>query len=166
MRSLVWVLASLYLIMGSSTLKAADGSSGCGPAWWVLKENSLVSSVSRALVHGILFPSTTLGMTFGTSNCTKHKIVQQEKRSLHLLTASYHQFLGEIARGEGQHLEALATTMGCHWTAQSTFNAVLQNRYEQILPNDATLPEDLLGNIFEQVLSHRELAKSCAGTVG
>jgi hypothetical protein len=55
--------------------------------------------------------------------------------------------------------------MGCPWTAQGTFNTVLQQGYEQILPNDATQPEELLGNILEQVLSHSDLAKSCTGAL-
>ena len=86
-------------LFGSCSLFAADGSSGCGPGWYLFKENSLVSSAFRATTNGILFPSVTFGMTFGTSNCTQHKLVLKEKESLHFVTENYFEVQADMARG-------------------------------------------------------------------
>ena len=82
---ILFILATVI----SGTAYGADGSSGCGPGWYILKDNSLVSSALRATTNGILVPVVTLGMTFGTSNCSKHKIVKKEKESLHFVTMNY-----------------------------------------------------------------------------
>src|SRR4051794_31289808 len=90
---------------------AMDGSSGCGPGWYLLKDTSIVSSALRATTNGILFPVYTFGMTFGTSNCTQHKLVLKEKESLYFATHNHFELKGNIAKGDGEYLSAFATTM-------------------------------------------------------
>ena len=79
--------AALALALLSATSAfAADGSSGCGPGWYIFKENSMVSSALRATTNGWSSPVVTIGMTFGTSNCAQHKLVMNDKRGLHFVT--------------------------------------------------------------------------------
>lgn len=108
----LWI-ASITLALFSSGAMAADGSSGCGPGWYLFKDNSLVSSALRATTNNFLFPVVTFGMTTGTSNCTKHQIVMKEKESLHFVTHNYPEVQVDIAKGEGEYLRSLATTIGC-----------------------------------------------------
>ena len=44
--------------------------------------NSLLSSSLRATTNAILL-NGTFGMTFGTSNCSKHSIVKKEFQKIH-----------------------------------------------------------------------------------
>ena len=71
-------LISLAILFSINAM-AKDGSSGCGPGWYLLKKNSILSSSLRVTTNGIFFPTTTLGMTIGTSNCSKHKHFHTEK---------------------------------------------------------------------------------------
>lgn len=97
---------------------AADGSSGCGPAWYILKENSLLSSVGRYITNWFLFPVSTLGMTFGTSNCSAHKLVDHSKKSLHFATKSLDILRHDLVKGQGVHGTNFIATFGCYETVR------------------------------------------------
>jgi len=118
-----------------SPAMASDGSSGCGPGWYVFKQNSLVSSSLRMTTNGILWPSVTVGMTLGTSNCAKHSIVQRSHRSLHFATYNRDSLMVDMAQGQGETLSAFAATWGCSWTSTERFGAVMQANYRQIFPH-------------------------------
>ena len=66
------LMIAASLCVGASQAMAMDGSSGCGPAWYVFKENTILSSSLRGTTNGTLWPVVTIGMTFGTSNCANH----------------------------------------------------------------------------------------------
>lgn len=144
----------------------ADGSSGCGPGWYVLKDNSILSSSLRATTNGILWPSTTVGMTLGTSNCAKHKLVEKEKESLHFATMAYHDLQVQMAQGKGSHLSAFAATLGCDWRAQEAFNKAIQANYDNVFPSSDVNPTGLVGNVVETIQANPELAARCTAGLG
>ncbi len=155
---------SVLLLLGISASQsyAADGSSGCGPGWYLFKENSLVSSALRSTTNGFLMPVATIGMTVGTSNCTQHKLVQKEKESLHFATMNHFELKGEIARGEGEYLSSFAMTMGCPMSAQSRLNQSLQSNYSQIYGSSSVAPEQVLTEVYKVILTDRELTAKCS----
>jgi hypothetical protein len=130
MRGMTWVFAA-YLACSAGAGLATDGSSGCGPAWYVLKENSLLSSFGRVVTNGVLFPVVTLGMTFGTSNCSKHSIADNDQRSLEFAAQNLDILRQDIARGEGEHLSSYFATFGCRASAYDNLSAALRMRYSQ-----------------------------------
>jgi len=144
----------------------ADGSSGCGPGWYVFKDNSLVSSSLRTTTNGFLFPVVTFGMTFGTSNCTKHKIVQTEKQSLYFATNNYYELQGDVARGTGEHLSAFATTIGCPVKAQARFNEQMRSNYRKLFVRDQAAPEALLIEVYNTILRDQTLTNQCSLGIG
>lgn len=150
-----------FLVLGSQG-RAADGSSGCGPGWYVLKENSMVSSALRYVTNGILFPISTLGMTFGTSNCTQHKLVKTEQQSLHFATMNYFELKSEMAKGQGPYLAAMAATIGCPQQIQGEFNQQLKQSYKQVTSAPGVAPELMLTEIYKVILTHPELTAKCS----
>lgn len=160
---LMLIVASLF---GYSGAQAADGSSGCGPGWYVFKDNSLFSSALRATTNGVLFPVTTIGMTVGTSNCTKHKIVLKEQESLHFATMNYFELKSAIVKGEGEYLSAFANTMGCPMQAQGRLNQQLRSNYDQLYPSNQIQPENVLTEVYKAILSDSDLTQQCSLGVG
>jgi len=151
----------LFVLFLSKFAMAADGSSGCGPGWYILKDNSLLSSALRSTTNGFLAPVATFGMTSGTSNCTKHKIVLKEKESLHFVTHNYFELKSQVAMGSGTHISALSQTMGCSGVNQQ-MNQSLKNSYSEIFDNSNNAnPEKALTEIFKVILRNPELAKKC-----
>lgn len=148
-------------LFGSCSLFAADGSSGCGPGWYLFKENSLVSSAFRATTNGILFPSVTFGMTFGTSNCTQHKLVLKEKESLHFVTENYFEVQADMARGAGQYLSTLGQTLGCDASAIPYFEQKAKDHFKTLYKSDAK-PEGVLLETYKMILNDQKLLKACS----
>ncbi len=161
MRSFLVALLALGCI-STTTAYAADGSSGCGPGWYIFKENTILSSLLRMTTNGILFPVVTLGMTFGTSNCTKHKLVLKEKESLYFVTMNHYELKGDIAMGRGEYLSAFAETMGCPVSAQQRLNHELRGRYSSIYPERDVTPENVLREVYTVILTDRELTNKCS----
>jgi hypothetical protein len=145
---------------------AADGSSGCGPGWYLFKDNSLVSSSLRATTNVVLFPVVTIGMTLGTSNCTKHGIVQREKESLHYATHNYFELQSGIAQGSGEYLSAYSRTIGCPAHATPRLNQQLKANYLKLFPSPNLDPEKLLLETYKVIFSDNQLFQQCALAVG
>ncbi|MBP6218288.1 MAG: DUF3015 family protein [Oligoflexales bacterium] len=164
--SLNFILSFFIVLSAGGVLKAADGSSGCGPAWYILSENSILSSALRAVTNGMFTPVVTLGMTFGTSNCSSHKLVQERPEALELATLAYHSLLTQTAQGAGQHLAAFSGALGCSWSRQDEFNRVLQNNYERIFSSDEVAPAQLVLSTIESLQAHPGLARDCGLTQG
>jgi hypothetical protein len=156
------VLAMALFTVFSTRANATDGSSGCGPGWYIFQENSIVSSALRATTNGALFPIVTIGMTFGTSNCTQHKLVLKEKESLHFATMNHFELKRDIAKGDGEYLSAFASTMGCSENAQATLNKTLRAEYSRIYPDAAVSPERTLLETYKAILSNKELTTKCS----
>ncbi len=157
------MLTALFLVLNlSSIAQAADGSSGCGPGWYILKDNSLVSSFLRTMTNGFLFPTTTIGMTVGTSNCTKHKIVQTEQESLHFATQNYFEIMSEASRGQGTTLAAFSDTIGCPVTARARFAERFQKNFVQVFSKSEVGPSKMLQEVYRFILNDESLTRACS----
>ncbi|MCX6128757.1 MAG: DUF3015 family protein [Proteobacteria bacterium] len=158
------LLASIFvsiLFLCNGMAKAADGSSGCGPAWYILKENTLLSSFARSLTNGFLSPVVTFGMTSGTSNCAKHNIVEEEFRSLHFATQSFDILRQDIARGAGQHLNAYLASFGCNALARQNLAGKLQEAFQDDLYLTSN-PQDLVDSTRFFISASSALQSSCS----
>lgn len=153
-----WLLA----ISALSTVSAfaADGSSGCGAGWFLFKENSLVSSTLRGTTNSLFF-NNTFGMTFGTSNCSKHSIVKNEKEQIYYSEANREQLAVEMAQGSGEYIEAYARVMGCSDDVIPEFVNTTRRNYPEIMPKPETAPVDMLQNVKKQIRSNLNLALAC-----
>lgn len=162
-KSKMIMVAVAFLSFGIvHTANAADGSSGCGPGWYLFKENSLVSSSFRSTTNAFLMPAVTFGMTFGTSNCSQHKIVKTEKESLYFVTMNYFELKSEIAKGDGQYLSAFAKTIGCDRDAQVHFNQELKKNYSNIFESQTIQPESALSEVYKTIFRNKELTQKCS----
>jgi hypothetical protein len=169
--SMIFSLLSLFVITTNNIAFAADGSSGCGPGWYILKENSILSSSLRATTNGILWPTTTFGMTTGTAGCTKHKLVLTEKESLYFVTQNFYEIQKEMAQGGGEFLTAFANTLGCKQNSinQIYFNKKMQEKYRSIYPSGTINGEQVernssgtLKEIYNIILEDSKLTQSCS----
>lgn len=146
----------------SSQVFAMDGSSGCGPAWYILKDNSLVSSALRATTNGIFGLTVTIGMTVGTSNCTKHKIVKTEQKTLHFVNENYFELMAQATQGQGEYLTNLAATIGCHNRTQDHFNQKIQTQFSKIFKKEKKSASETLLEVYKVILTDKELTQSCS----
>lgn len=138
---------------------SADGSSGCGAGWYILKSNSLISSFTRTITNVML--SNTIGMTFGTSNCAKHSIVKNDFKAIHFSESTFDQIQIELAMGQGPHVWALGDLMGCQPSAMGQFQDKMKSSYNKIFPANKTAPHEMLKNMKGSIESDEYLSKNC-----
>lgn len=156
-----FIIITLCFLSFSTLTFSRDGSSGCGPAWYALKDNSLLSSALRGTTNAILGVTVTLGMTFGTSNCTKHSIVKREKESLKFATENYFEIAADATRGSGDYITAFATTMGCRPEVHEKFRNKVKESFNKTFNLDKHDPKELIINTYKVMLNEKELVKSC-----
>ena len=108
----------------------------------------------------MLSPVVLVGMTVGSSNCTKHSIVENEKQSLYYVAQNTHDLKAEAAQASGEHLNALALVIGCDASAQTLFNYRIQNRHQEIFSQET--PEKTLTEIYTTILTNPELTHKCS----
>ncbi len=159
MKSIISILFCFFI---SISAFAKDGSSGCGPGWYLLKKNSIVSSSLRATTNAVFAPTVTIGMTFGTSNCSKHSIVKNEQKSLHFTNENYIELIAEVSKGEGEFLTAYAKTIGCKSSAHPLFKKEVKNNFSKIYPNTDINPERALGEVYKVIFRNKELTQLCS----
>ena len=120
---------------------AMDGSSGCGPAWYIFKENTILSSSLRGTTNGTLWPVVTIGMTFGTSNCAHHTLVLNDQDSLQFATKSFEILRQDMAKGHGEHLNAYLASFGCNELVRPELSSQMQQAFKEGLYRSEN-PED------------------------
>jgi hypothetical protein len=157
-----YTLFAIAFALSSTLAIARDSSSGCGPGWYILPDNSLVSSALRAVTNTITWPISTLGMTVGSSNCTQHKLVLKEKETLYFATQNYYELMRESALGGGEFMGAYFSTIGCHSGIEAHFSKLIQQNYNQIFHTKSDKPEDLVEETFKIILEDSELSQSCS----
>ena len=157
MKKLLLILVCSFCFNGY----ASDSSSGCGPGWFVAKDNSLLSSALRVTTNGALFPIVTLGMTFGTSNCSKHSIVKNEVEDLKFATENYFEIAVDTAKGDGMFLQAYADLMGCSGTANKKFKNHMQKNFKNLFDGKSVRPANLVEETYKVILRDESLTKSC-----
>lgn len=155
-------IALLTVLFVSPFAMAADGSSGCGPGWYLFKQNSLISSALRATTNTVLFPLMTVGMTIGTSNCTQHSIVKTEQESLHFATMNKFELKGDVAKGQGHYVTAFANVIGCDNSAQEHFGSEMRRNYGLIFSSPQASPETILTEVYGVILRDKVLADKCS----
>jgi hypothetical protein len=156
---------SVLLLVCGKHLMAMDGSSGCGPGWYLLKDNSLVSSSLRNTTNAVV-PVATSGMTSGTSNCTKHSIVKTEEQSRHFVTHNYFEIKTEAAKGRGEYMTSLAQVIGCDSSVHKHFQNSLQKNFLKIFPLGKVQPDESLKEIYNTILSDDQLIQKCSLHIG
>lgn len=152
------LMIGLLALVATSTVMAADSSSGCGMGYEIAPKQSLVSSFTRSVVNATF--SNSIAMTMGTSGCAKHSIVYNEAKGIHFAEANKNQLAVEMAQGNGEFVQGFAGVFGCQ-NAQA-FGSMVQSNYEQVLPSNETSGVELYNNVKAQIKNNAELSQSCS----
>lgn len=134
---------------------ANDTSSGCGLGYEIAPKQSLLSSFARSLTNATFL--NTIAMTFGTSGCAKHSIVQKSQEAQYFAEANYHTLMMEMAMGQGENLENFAAVLGCD---RASFSARMQSHYGDVFSGNVA-PSNMLRNVKAAIATDKELAASC-----
>ncbi len=152
------ILLSILIFTVSLVAYAGDSSVGCGLGYQVARKNSLISATSRFVTH-IILPNT-FSMTSGTSGCSKHSIVLNEKIPVYYVEANFQNLQIEMALGQGEFLKGLAQSLGCQDQVIEQFSTTIQANYN-LLFKDVKQPVQVLNRVKTLIKRQSSLNKGC-----
>jgi hypothetical protein len=139
-----------------------DTGPGCGLgklAWADFKrQKDIAPQVLMATTNGT-FGSQTFGISFGTSGCTNDGKVWAAHKTEFFVAATFENLAGDMARGQGEHLTALATLLGVPTGQQEMFSMLAQERYRELIGRGETSPSALIKALDEAMAGHSVVAK-------
>ena len=133
-KGLLMVLAGLLMAGQVSVAHAVnpDNGPGCGLgklAWADYKTPKNIAPQVMMATTNVTFGSQTFGISFGTSGCTNDGKVMAGQQTHVFVANTFETLSGDMARGGGEHLAALATLMGVPAEQQPAFFAMAQQQY-------------------------------------
>ena len=139
------------------------GMAGCGLGALAFEgENDKVSQVLAATTNGT-FGTQTFGITSGTSECTTDGVIKSERAREAFAEANFESLTREMAQGEGEHLRAFASLMGCSDGSFGDFSRLTQRQYAHIVPHDGTTAVELIDAVQRGIAGDPVLSLSCQG---
>lgn len=150
----------LLLLLPATAFAAGYGQAGCGLGSIVLGSEPGVKQVFAATTNGT-FGSQTFGITSGTSNCGDHGLVNLSKEREVFAQQNYTSLVKEMAQGEGENLETLASLYQCPAGSHAEFAAMTQEKFDRLVVSNQTTSDQLLALIGEELALHPKLAGAC-----
>lgn len=148
------------LAISSSAWAGGYKSAGCGLGSMIIKDDGFVQVF--AATTNATSDSQTFGITSGTSNCGGsggYAKLDVEKQMY--VEANHDAIAQEAVQGSGEHLNALATLMGCDKSADPLFSADMKKNYRSI--SSVSDADQVLTNVKATISNDPQLSKACSG---
>ena len=160
--AMVIILAGVSQVGIAMAYGNPDTGPGCGLgklAWADFKRQKDIAPQVLMATTNATFGSQTFGISFGTSGCTNDGKVWAEHKTELFVAATFENLAGDMARGEGEHLAALATLLGVPTEHQHMFFTLVQERYHDLIGRGETSSSALIKALDEAMAGHPVLAK-------
>lgn len=158
----VVVLASVSQVGIAMAYGNPDTGPGCGLGkllWSDFKrQKDIAPQVLMATTNGT-FGSQTFGISTGSSGCTNDGKVWAEHKTEFFVAATFENLAGDMARGHGEHLTALATLLGVPIDRQQMFSMLVQARYRELISRGETSPSALIKALDETMEGYPVVAE-------
>lgn len=140
----------------------ADNDVGCGLGTQVWEgQSGLLPKILAATTNGLV-GNQTFGITSGTLGCSRDGVVTAEARRPMFAAANLDQLAVEMAAGEGEALDNLATLYGVETSDREAFAAMTQQHYGEIFASEDVNAGQVLASIEALMASDTTLARYVA----
>jgi len=157
------LVLSLVSFSGSA-FAAGYGDAGCGLGSIVFGNEQGGVQVLAATLNGTGIQ--TFGITTGTSNCNPAGLVKLEKEREEFAEKNYPTLVKEMAMGEGENLDTLASLYGCSQNSHADFGSLVQENFSTIVKSESTTSQEMLSSLQSEISGHAVLSKSCTAIIG
>ncbi len=170
MKKILLVGAVLFALLGftSSSFAAGYGEAGCGLGSLVWGDSGHKSDpvfqILASTTNGT-FGSQTFGITTGTSNCNDSLMTVEKEREF-FAAVNFSSLVKEMAMGEGENLDVLASLYGCDQSQFGSFGTAVQSNFGSIVTSSDTDSQNMLTNLNQVLSQDAALASSCSGIIG
>lgn len=154
-------IALSVILLATSSTAFADSPGGPNCGWG----NMIFEGKSGTGFHllGTLFNNTsgnnTFGMSSGTNGCSTRGRLTYGGQNLLAFSNILTEFTEDVARGEGDALNAVAVMFGIEQQERSVFAEVTHAHFNSIFPSANVTAENALQNLISVMKSDARLAK-------
>lgn len=153
----MYKMLAVLLVSGFSTFAMANDA-GCGLGSLIIKSNGKLTQLLALTTNGSFF-SQIFGITSGTSGCSSKGLVQNDKAIQYFVEVNQEDLTHEIAQGQGEKLNTLASLHGCSTEANvKLFAESAQAHFPALVPRASTTANEFITN-----LKSTPLPQICAG---
>ncbi len=141
----------------SGTVMAGSGP-GCGVGSMVFAEKSgTVNHVLASITNGV-FSNQAFGMSTGTLGCDTSQPIEYTQVAAYM-DANLDQVAVDMARGEGEALDGLATLLNVAAEDRAAFATVAQANFTRIFPSAETTREIAVESLMAVLREEDALAQ-------
>jgi hypothetical protein len=153
------ILTVILLAPLSAAMANPPNSVGCGLGSQVFDKQSGVGPQVLAATTNGTFGNQTFGISSGTSGCDPDGTVVASARVPMFVGANLDSLAHDIAMGQGESLESLATAMGIGESDKAGFFSVTKENYAFIFPSANVTAADVLNSIYTVMAKDDKLAQ-------
>lgn len=146
------VLAALAAFSGVSFADGVKANTGCGLGTQVWAGKSGLLSQLFAMTTNGTCGNQTFGITSGTLGCQKFQGLVFNSKVDSFIASNMENLANDMAKGQGEYLDTLATLMEVDSAERLEFNAALQSNFANIYTSETVSSDEVKINI-EKVLN-------------
>jgi Protein of unknown function (DUF3015) len=145
------IATALVLVLGAHAASAQDNetasSAGCGVGTILFEgQKGPVPQILAVTTNGS-FGNQTFGITTGTLGCERDAVVRSPTKVRMLMVSSLDSLATDVARGQGETLESLASLMAVEPDHRARFFASLQGDFGRIFPSEDVTVDEVIVSI-------------------
>lgn len=155
------VIAGFVLLGASSVAMAeAPGGPGCGWGNMLFEGQSGLGAHIIATITNGTSGNQTFGMTTGTNGCNTSGTLTYDGQSM--ISSIMGEFTEDVARGEGDALNAVAVIYGVEQQDRAAFAQVMHENFAVIFPSENVTAEEMMASIEGVMKADARLARYVA----
>ncbi len=130
-----WLVAPLLISVSLSAHATAPGGPNCGWGNMLFEGSTGIGPHMVALTTNGTSGNQTFGMTSGTNGCDTSTPLSYGGERVSFLSQMMDNFSTDVARGEGETLEAFAVVVGVENQDKAHFASVLHDNFDTLFPH-------------------------------
>jgi len=156
------ILAAALLTSTSTVFAVVPGGPNCGWGNMLFKgQSGLPIHVVASTTNGTS-GNATFGMTSGTNGCSPNGKLTYGGKPMINLSQIMDELSEDVAKGEGEALDAVAVMIGISPEDRLHFSKVAHANFSNIFPSESVTAEEVLLNINEVLKQDATLSKYAA----
>jgi len=144
----------------SLSFAEAPGGPNCGWGNMLFEGQSGIGSHVVASITNGTSGNATFGMTSGTNGCSTSGTLTYS--GISLVAQVMDEFSEDVARGEGDALNAVALTLGIEVQDRAAFSRLTHDNFSTLFPNESVTAEEVMTSIHQLMKNDAQLSKYSA----
>lgn len=152
------ILAAALSVTASGAMAGAAGGEGCGWGNMLFEGQSGTAAHVLAITTNGTSGNNTFGVTFGTNGCSSSGTIKYGGKEMIDVSAVMDELSEDVARGEGEVMNAMAVSLGIQTQDRAAFNSAMHENFNVIFPSQDVTTDEVLAAIWSVMQQNEQLA--------